>query len=106
MPPQSSLIPKILHEFHSWQIGGHSCIERTLKSVKQAFWWEKMEEHVKDYIYSCHTCQTIKIPTLRSQGLLVPLPVLDAIWQDVLMDFIVGLPVVKRKSAIRNWMAR
>ena len=44
------------------------------------------------YIAKCDTCQKVKAIHLRSAGELQPLPILAWKWEDISMDFIVGLP--------------
>jgi hypothetical protein len=45
-------------------------------------------------------CQRNKGKTIKSPGTLQPLPIPPAIWQDISMDFIVGLPKSGNKSII------
>ena len=44
------------------------------------------------YLTKCDTCQKVKAIHLRSAGELQPLPILAWKWEDIIMDFIVGLP--------------
>jgi len=49
---------------------------------------------------ACQICQQAKYCTLPLVGLLQPLPIPTQIWQDISMDFIMGLPVVHGYSVI------
>lgn len=44
--------------------------------------------------------QQVKTSALKPMGLLQPLPIPVAIWEDVSMDFITGLPVVRGQTVI------
>jgi len=47
---------------------------------------------LKTYITSCDACQQNKTSTLAKPGLLQPIPVHTANWEQISMDFIVQLP--------------
>ena len=55
---------------------------------------------VKRYVDSCDVFQCVKYSTAPASGLLQPLPVPSHVWEDLTMDFIVGLPLAKGLSAI------
>lgn len=66
---------------------------KTLESVKRYFWWNGMDDSVRDYIGSCPSCQRNKASTQRPMGLLQPLPIPEKRWDSVSLDFTFGLPV-------------
>lgn len=59
-----------------------------------------MKADVKAFVKSCVICNQVKPLNKPTQGLLQPLPILGDIWDSISMDFIVGLPLSKGKSAI------
>ncbi|XP_028776266.1 uncharacterized protein LOC114733022 [Neltuma alba] len=97
---QPDLIKAILDEFHASVIGGHAGFLRTLHKVARLFFWPKMRQDIRIYVQQCRICQQAKSSQLHPAGLLQPLPVPERIWEDISMDFITGLPIVKGNSVI------
>lgn len=70
-------------------------LRATLAGIKCWSWlknvfWPKMGVAVTKIVDRCHTCHVAK--THRSNaGLYTPLPVSDGPWEDVSLDFVVGL---------------
>ena len=50
-----------------------------------------MKIEIARYIAKCNTCQKVKAIHLRSAGELQPLPIPSWKWEDINMNFIVGL---------------
>ena len=50
--------------------------------------------------FSNDVCQHNKEETVKALGTIQPLPIPPAIWRDISMDFIVGLPKLGNKSVI------
>ncbi|GJR70322.1 putative nucleotidyltransferase, ribonuclease H [Tanacetum coccineum] len=59
-----------------------------------------MKQEVRLFVQQCLICQQQKYQTLSPAGLLQPLPVPTRIWEDISMDFIVGLPPSGRFDTI------
>jgi hypothetical protein len=55
-----------------------------------------MSQSVKEYVQTCHTCQTVKYSTQKAHGLLMPIPPPERRWFTVTCDFITGLPMSKK----------
>jgi hypothetical protein len=51
-----------------------------------------MKRDVAEYVALCDTCQRVKAEHQRHAGLLQPLKVPEGKWEEISMDFIVGLP--------------
>jgi hypothetical protein len=62
------------------------------QDLKIQFWWEKMREDIAEYVARRDTCQRAKAKHQRLAGLLQPLEIPTWKWDDISMDFIVGLP--------------
>jgi len=52
----------------------------------------KMKIEIARYVAQCDTCRKVKAVHLKSAGELQPLPIPAWKWDDISMDFIVGLP--------------
>ncbi|KAK3129330.1 hypothetical protein QOZ80_6BG0477810 [Eleusine coracana subsp. coracana] len=62
------------------------------QDLKTRYWWHGMKRDVADYVAVCDTCQRVKAEHQRPAGLLQPLKIPEWKWEQVGMDFIVGLP--------------
>ncbi|WVZ63481.1 hypothetical protein U9M48_013108 [Paspalum notatum var. saurae] len=60
--------------------------------LKERFWWYGMKRAVAEYVAICKTCQRVKAEHQRPVGLLQPLKVPEWKWEEITIDFIVGLP--------------
>jgi hypothetical protein len=59
-----------------------------------------MKEDIRNFVVECDVCQCNKGETVKSLGTLQLLPIPLAIWKDIYMDFITGLPKSRNKSVI------
>jgi hypothetical protein len=62
------------------------------KELKTRYWWYGMKRDVAEYVTLCDTCQRVKAEHQRPAGLLQPLKIPEWKWEEIGMDFIVGLP--------------
>jgi hypothetical protein len=56
-----------------------------------------MKRETARYVLECNTCQKVKVDYMKPRGLLQPLSILDWKWDDISMDFIVGLSLTTSK---------
>jgi hypothetical protein len=56
-----------------------------------------MKREIARYVARCDICQRIKASHLKTAGVLQPLPIPYWKWEDISMDFIVGLPNTSQK---------
>ncbi|GJV81613.1 putative mitochondrial protein [Tanacetum coccineum] len=84
---------KLVNQFHSSTIGGHSGVQATTKRLTTYFYWKGLRKIVKEWVRNCDTFQRNKSDLSASPGLLQPLPMPERIWQDISMDFIESLPL-------------
>lgn len=100
MGVDKELNEQILQYLHAGAVGGHSGMSATLQRVSQFYFWRKLKEDVYAHIKACQVCQKCKGETVKSPGLLQPLPIFEKVWQDISIDFIEGLPKLHNQSVI------
>ena len=59
-----------------------------------------MKADIARFVARCQTCQQIRIEHQRPGGMLQPLPIPEWKWEDISMDFVVGLPQSRGHDAI------
>jgi hypothetical protein len=60
--------------------------------LKQKYWWTGMKGDIAKYVAQRDTCRRVKAEHQRPAGLLQPFHLLVWKWDEISMDFIVGLP--------------
>lgn len=90
--PTSVWIPKLIKEFHSLAIIGHSGAFRTYKRISSNLYWPGMMKHIQNFMAECLVCQQQKYEASSPAGLLQPLPIPNQVWEDISLDFVTGLP--------------
>lgn len=75
-------------------------LAKTLARVGENFIWTSMMKDIKLFIATCLVFQQTKNDHCKSVGLLCPLPVRTRPWEDLSLDFIVGLPPYQGHSTI------
>jgi hypothetical protein len=54
-----------------------------------------MERAIAEYVALCDNCQRVKAKHQRPVGLLQPLKIPQWKWEEIRMDFIIGLPIMQ-----------
>ena len=62
------------------------------QDLKKSYWWKRTKVDVAKYVPSCGVCQRVKAERKRPAGKLQSLEVPLWPWDDVTIDFVVGLP--------------
>jgi len=83
VPDIKSIRELILREAHDSAYSIHPRSTKMYQDLKTRYWWYGMKRD---------TCQRIKAEHQRPAGLLQPLKVPEWKWEEISMDFIVGLP--------------
>ncbi|KAL1915429.1 uncharacterized protein VTP21DRAFT_6887 [Calcarisporiella thermophila] len=94
-PNHNNLRLKLLQETHDIPISGHPGYDKTYLQLRKNYYWPRLSRDAKRYVSSCELCQRNKATNKQPAGLLLPLPVPHDRWEQISMDFIVGLPKAK-----------
>jgi hypothetical protein len=97
VPKKEVLKKKILDEAHTSRYSNHLGSTKMYHDLKQQFWWTRMKCEAVGHVSECDTCQKVKEDYMKPGGLLQPLSILEWKWDDIRMDFIVGLPLTAHR---------
>jgi hypothetical protein len=98
--PRREALKKILDEAHTSRYSIHPGSTKMYHDLRQQFWWKRMKREIARYVSECDTCQKVKADYMKPRALLQPLSIPEWKWDDISMDFIVGLPLMARKFNI------
>ncbi|PKA48314.1 hypothetical protein AXF42_Ash021549 [Apostasia shenzhenica] len=87
-------------ELHAGGLAGHFGRNKTIEAVESQFYWPSLKKDVARIVAQCQTCAVAK-QQKQNTGLYTPLPIPDRPWQDLSIDFVLGLPrTVARHDSI------
>ena len=92
VPKDFELRKQILNEAHTSRLSIHPSSNKMYQDLKQQFWWTRMKREIAKYVSECDIYRRVKASHLRPAGTLQPLSIPEWKWEDISMDFIVGLP--------------
>jgi hypothetical protein len=92
VPNVQSIRELILKEAHEIAYSIHPGSEKMYQDLKKKLWWYKTKREITEHVAMCDSCRRIKAEHQRPAGLLQPLQILQWKWDEIGMDFIVGLP--------------
>jgi hypothetical protein len=92
VPDLKPIKESILREAHDSAYSIHPGSTKMYKDLKTRYWWNGIKRDIAEYVALCDTCQWVKAEHQRPAGLLQPLKIPEWKWEEIRMDFIVGLP--------------
>jgi hypothetical protein len=95
VPKDKELRNQIMAEAHSSKLSIHHGSSKIYQDLKPYFWWTKMKKQIAAYIARCDNCCRVKAIHMRP-GLLQPLSIPGWKLEEIIMDFIVGLPTIEK----------
>jgi hypothetical protein len=93
--PNCSMRENLLKEKHNGGLAGHFGHDKTFEKLSESYFWPGMRSKVKRFVERCRICQHSK-GKKQNAGLYQPLPVLERPWDEISMDFVLGLPRTQR----------
>ena len=84
-------------EAHRSKFVVHPGSTKMYQDLKRQYWWEGMKRDVANFVAKCMVCQQVKAEHQRPSGLLQPLPIPEWKWDEITMDFVMGLPLTPLK---------
>jgi hypothetical protein len=97
VPKDYQLHKQILDEAHLSKFSIYPGSTKMYQDLRQHFWWTRMKREIAKYVSECDKCQRVKASHLKASGTLQPLSIPSWKWEDISMDFIVGLPNTSQK---------
>jgi hypothetical protein len=97
VPRREALQRKIFYEAHTLRYSIHLGSTEMYHDLRQQLWRTRMKRETTHYVSECDTCWKVKADYMKPRGLLQPLSIPDWKWDDISMDFIVGLPLTAHK---------
>ena len=92
VPDVVDLRREILDEVHNAPYAMHPGTTKMYNTLRQHYWWPGMKKDVADFATRCLTCQQVKAEHQASSGMLQPLSIPVRKWENITMDFVMGLP--------------
>ena len=91
--PERILSLRITH----WGLAGYFGRNKTIETVEHCFYWPSLKRDVARLVGQCRTCQLAK-QRKQNMGLHTLLSVSNYPWQNVSVDFVLGLSKTAQKD--------
>jgi len=92
VPREGKFRDIIMDEAHNSAYSIHPGATKMYMDLRQKYWWNGMKADIAQFIAHCDICQRVKAKHQKPAGLLQPLPIPVWKWDEIGMDFVVGLP--------------
>ena len=95
--PSCFLRLSIVDELHDEKLSGHFGRLKNISLVKANFYCPKVERDVAIFVSRRNVCMMEKIRN-QNASLYILLPIPNAHWVDVSLDFVIGLPRTRKSK--------
>jgi hypothetical protein len=94
---KGALKRKILDEAHTSKYSIHPSSTKMYHDLREQFWWTGLKCETARYVSKRDTIRKVEADYMKPKGLLQPLSIPDWKWEDINMDFTMGLPLTAHK---------
>jgi hypothetical protein len=81
-----------MDDAHCSRYSIHPGANMMYQDLKKSFWWTRIKREIVKYVSECVTCSRVKADHMRPAENLQPLSMSEWKWENICMDFIMGLP--------------
>ena len=94
--PSGSTRDFLIWELHGSGLAGHLGITKSTQGLERRYCWPHLRRDTRRMIVRCTICTIGKMMKQNIEQYL-PLPVPDSPWQEISLDFVLGLPKTRRQ---------
>ena len=66
--------------------------------LKEVYWWNGLKKDIAGFVDKCPNCLQVNAEHQRPGGLTQDISFPTWIWEDIILDFILGLPRSRRQN--------
>ncbi|KAJ0914905.1 putative nucleotidyltransferase, Ribonuclease H [Helianthus annuus] len=96
VPLYGDLCELVMDEAHKSRYSVHPGSDKMYHDLRTTYWWPGMKAHIATYVSKCLTCARIKTEYQKPAGLLQQPEIPKWKWEQISMDFVIGLPRSQR----------
>jgi hypothetical protein len=100
VPEDNQLRLRLIQEHCDTALAGHPGRAKTFDLLDWQYYWNEMRKQVDQDVRNWHSCQRSRTARHATFGVLQPFPVPEKPWEDISMDFVVGLPECEGFDAV------
>ncbi|WMV41365.1 hypothetical protein MTR67_034750 [Solanum verrucosum] len=91
MKAKKGLREPILSKVYSSLYSIHPGPIKMYRDLREIYWWNGMKKDIAEFVAKCPNCQQVKVEHQKLGGLSQDISIPTLKWEDLNMDFIVGL---------------
>ena len=86
------LTRQIFEEAHGSRYSTHPGDTNMYRDLQNIYWWNGLKKDITEFVAICPNCQQVKVEYQRPGGLKQDIAIPTWKWENVNMDFVLGLP--------------
>jgi hypothetical protein len=95
VPNSEPLQIRIMQETHNLALAGYPGRDTMYAILVRQFYWPKITNNIRCFVQNCHLYGSNKVWHEQKHGLLKPLLIPKQKWQEILINFVIKLPLSK-----------